>query len=191
MSQKKMNKFLSAINKFAEEQRVKIRDEGKAFRKKELEKAEREALKEAYQFIQVKMNSVKNEITSKIFKKEFIARKKIFSMRKKILENVFFRAKDKILTFSKTDDYKQKLSKNVYKILENFKQQKIVFFVKKEDFELLNTLNLGSEYKIKISKDITLGGIKAFVLKTKIVIDETLDTKLENQREWFLEHSGL
>ena len=41
------------------------------------------------------------------------------------------------------------------------------------------------------SDDIVYGGLRAADRKTHCLADDTLDTKLKEQKEWFLEHSGL
>ena len=38
---------------------------------------------------------------------------------------------------------------------------------------------------------IKIGGLKGYCKSMRIVADETLDTKLSAQREWFIENSGL
>ena len=40
-------------------------------------------------------------------------------------------------------------------------------------------------------KSIKIGGIKGFCKAMNIVADETLDSKLYAQKEWFIENSGL
>ena len=47
VSDQKSSKFLEAINKYAQEQRMKIEDEVAQFKKQELDKAEMESLKSA------------------------------------------------------------------------------------------------------------------------------------------------
>jgi V/A-type H+-transporting ATPase subunit E len=195
----KMNNFLRAINKYAEEQRHKIQDEAEKFKERELEKAEREALKDAYRIIQTEMTMVKSEIASKISKEKMKAKKEIAFVRKKILESVFFISRNKILDFTKTDEYKKWMFKIIGEILELeiFANKKVVFFVRKEDEKLLKDFkldlmpNLKVECEVKVSKDIHLGGVKLLYKRGSILIDETLDTKIENQKDWFFENSNL
>jgi hypothetical protein len=51
--------------------------------------------------------------------------------------------------------------------------------------------NYGKDLQVEETSDITIGG---FILKdqvTSVVVDETLEFALENQRGWFAAHSGL
>ncbi|HCR44132.1 MAG TPA: hypothetical protein DIV41_06085, partial [Ruminococcaceae bacterium] len=49
----------------------------------------------------------------------------------------------------------------------------------------------GSGCTFKTDDGIAIGGIKAYSAKLGIIADETLDTLLSDQREWFEEHSGM
>ena len=81
--------FLKAIEKYAEEQRNKIRFESESFKKQELEKAEAEGIREAYTLIQREMAAIRTEISSQLSRDEMASRKKIFEKRNKMTENVF------------------------------------------------------------------------------------------------------
>ena len=50
---------------------------------------------------------------------------------------------------------------------------------------------LGKCSVCEYSDEIKIGGFKLYCPELKIIIDETLDSKLNNTREWFMEHSGL
>ena len=45
--------------------------------------------------------------------------------------------------------------------------------------------------EVVADKSIKIGGIKGFCKAMNIVADETLDSKLYAQKEWFIENSGL
>ena len=47
------------------------------------------------------------------------------------------------------------------------------------------------ETEVCTDKTIKIGGIKGYCKALSIVADETLDSKLYAQREWFIENSGL
>ena len=78
--------FLKAIEKYAEEQRNKIRFESESFKKQELEKAEAEGIREAYTLIQREMAAIRTEISSQLSRDEMASRKKIFEKRNKMTE---------------------------------------------------------------------------------------------------------
>lgn len=59
LQDEKLSKFIQAINKDAEERRARILAESEAFNKAELEKAETEALTDAYHLIQQEISKMR------------------------------------------------------------------------------------------------------------------------------------
>lgn len=203
--------FLKAIEKYAEEQRNQIRFESESFKKQELEKAESEGLREAYTLIQREMAAVRTEISSKLSRDEMASRKKIFEKRNGMTEKVFQRVKEKLIEFTKTGAYEKLLIESVKKIAQGLKADDVILFVKESDMKLADKLKaaysaerlkdkkLGDKIKsafspsceVRISHEIKIGGITGRSAKLGLIADETLDTKLEGQREWFYQNSGL
>jgi len=184
----KANNFLNAINKYAEEQRNKIQLEGEIYKKNELEKAEREALKETYILIQKEMASMRNEIAARISRKEAEGRKKLFNKRNRITQEVFSRAKNILIEFTKSEnylDFLKKSAENISHLIENYNK---ILYIKEEDYKFVKIISgyFGAKCKVQQDNNIKIGGIKVKDIKTGMIYDETLDTKLENQCEWFI-----
>lgn len=203
--------FLKAIEKYAEEQRNKIRFESESFKKQELEKAESEGLREAYNLIQREMAAIRTEISSQLSRDEMASRKKIFEKRNKMTENVFEKVTQKLVEFTKTADYEKLMLESVKKIAQTLKADDVIFFIKESDLkfadkiktaytaERLKDKKLADKIKsafspsceVKSSKEIKIGGITGRSASLGLIADETLDTKLDGQREWFYQNSGL
>lgn len=203
--------FLKAIEKYAEEQRNKIRFESESFKKQELEKAESEGLREAYTLIQREMAAIRTEISSQLSRDEMASRKKIFEKRNKMTENVFEKVTQKLVEFTKTADYEKLMLESVKKIAQALKADDVIFFIKESDLkfadkikaaytaERLKDKKLADKIKsafspsceVKSSKEIKIGGITGRSASLGLIADETLDTKLDGQREWFYQNSGL
>ncbi len=80
------------------------------------------------------------------------------------------------------------------KCLENYNLDytKGFFLVKEEDKEFFENLLKEKNIKSIVKADyIRLGGFKFESTELSILIDETLDSRVENQREWFQENSGF
>lgn len=71
--------------------------------------------------------------------------------------------------------------------------EELEFFVRQEDMILCDEIckALDRTLEIKPADDIKLGGVKAVGIKTESLADDTLDTKLEEQKKLFVEHSGF
>ena len=203
--------FLKAIEKYAEEQRNKIRFESESFKKQELEKAETEGIREAYTLIQREMAAIRTEISSQLSRVEMASRKKIFEKRNKMTENVFEKVTQRLVEFTKTADYEKLMLESVKKIAQALKADDVIFFIKESDLkfadkikvaytaERLKDKKLADKIKsafspsceVKSSKEIKIGGITGRSASLGLIADETLDTKLDGQREWFYQNSGL
>lgn len=70
LQDEKLSKFIQAINKDAEERRARILAESEAFNKAELEKAETEALTDAYHLIQQEISKMRTGIRRDLSQKE-------------------------------------------------------------------------------------------------------------------------
>jgi V/A-type H+-transporting ATPase subunit E len=184
----KTNNFLNAINKYAEEQRNKIRDEGRNFKEEELEKAEKEALKEAYLLIQREMATIRSDIASKISKEEILSRKKVFEKKEEIRRKAFDSAKEKLLNFTNTKNYKElllSLIRNILNLVPKFSETILLICERDKKFIPDIKLIFKKKHSINIDKEIKIGGVKAYNDETKMLIDETLDSKLEKEKKWF------
>lgn len=193
-NQGKTSNFLQAINKYAEEQRTKIQTEAETFKKQELEKAEAEILNDAYQLIQKEMAEMRSAISSELSKKEMAGRKELFEKRKLITEEVFTKATKELTAFTKSKEYPSLLKKYTKAIAAVLTEPGTILYVKEEDFSFADELKTAFGKKncsVQISNDITIGGIYGYNASMGIIADETLDTKLDVQHEWFAENSGL
>ncbi len=188
----KTSSFLRAINKYAKEQSDAIRLEVEEFKKQEIEKATKEGIKDAYALIQKEISSKKSVIVSDLAKREQESRRKLFLKRNEIVENVFADAREKLLEFTKTEDYTNYILNSVKEIALLFKDNNCVVYVKESDMD--KAVLIKEHIKncdVVCDSNIKLGGIKGYCNSLNILADNTLDTKLTDQHVWFAENSGL
>jgi len=192
-SEKKLDKFSSAVLKDAEEQRLKILAEIEEYRKNELEKAEEEILHDAYVMIQNEIASIKNKHSRKISLAELEGRRNQLILRDQLVGKVFEEAAAKIAAFTKTDGYRQYMIDLVKKSCDQIPEGSIIISVKKDDLFLSSDLIAasGRDAKVEANAVIQLGGVLVSNPEKGIVVDETLDLKLNNQKDWFISVSGL
>ena len=189
----KTDNFLKAIEKYAAEQRSKIESEAEEFKSKELNKAEEDGLKEAYVLLQKKMLSINTSIARELSKAENASRKSTFAKRQEIEDKVFERAKGKLLEYAGTDKYIQKLLESAKTVSEKLTADDVILYVCEKDLKLKDKIisAFGRNCTVQSSSEIQIGGIMGISRTVGLLADETLDTKLQNQREWFCENSGL
>ncbi len=188
----KTSSFLRAINKYAKEQSDAIRLEVEEFKKQEIEKATKEGIEDAYALIQKEISSKKSVIVSDLAKREQESRRKLFLKRNEIVENVFADAREKLLEFTKTEDYTNYILNSTKEIAELFEDNSCVIYVKESDMD--KAVLIKEHIKncdVVCDASIKLGGIKGYCKALDILADNTLDTKLADQHIWFAENSGL
>lgn len=189
----KTDNFLKAIEKYAQEQRSKLESEAEDFKARELNKAEEEGLREAYVLIQRKMSAINTQISSERSKAENASRKKIFIKRKEIEDRVFERAKEKLIEYTSGKAYQTRLLESVKAISRKLTADDVVLSVKESDLAMKDKIvsAFGRACEVTVSKEIEIGGVIGVSRKMGLLADETLDTGLLQQKEWFCENSGL
>lgn len=189
----KTDNFLKAIEKYAEAQRTRLQTEAEEFKETELNKAEEEGIKEAYVLIQRQMASVRTEIARELSKAEGESRKEIFRKRQEIEDSVFAKAEERILAYTKTEKYVQKLLASVKAVAGVLDSDDVILYVTDRDRKYEDKIRkaFGRACEVQTDKSIRLGGVIGKSAALGLLADETLDTRLSEQHEWFYEHSGL
>lgn len=188
---KKTSSFLKAINKYAQQQSEAIKLEVEELKKKEIEKATNEGISDAYKLIQKEIATNKSQIISESARLEQESRNKLFIRRNEIVESVFADAKAQLLEFTDTDDYIGYIKKSVAEMAEYFKDNEFTVYIKESDCSKKSEIQSVASINIEVDNSIEIGGIKGFCKKLSILIDDTFDSKLEDERVWFAENSGL
>lgn len=193
ITDEKQDKFYTAINHYAEEQRQKIEDEIAEFKKKELDDAEIEVLTECYRMIQKEMTQMRLGISRDISLKKMDLKRTILEKRQKITDEVFQRAAAKLIDFTKTEEYASFLKKAAGKFASVFRDPGTVLFLKPGDetFEEAIRGSFAAPCTFQADETIRLGGIRAKNDGMGLAADATLDALLEDQRAWFEEQSGM
>lgn len=188
----KESKFLDAINKYAEQQKAQITQEIEDYKNTKIEQATEQGLQDAYDLIREDIASRKAVIVNDVSQNELRLRNELFTERMTICENVFSEAREKLIAFTKTEDYKDFLNLSLQAIGEKcgFASCQISVSPCDEDkSELIQAVIPSAQ--ITADNHIEIGGIKAFCPDLGIMMDDTLDSRLTEQRQWFIENCGL
>lgn len=189
----KIDNFLQAIHKYADEQRNAMHIEVEQLKDKKISAAERKGKSDSEKYIKDRLEKKRNDETSRLAKMMQDSQKELFLERSKMTENVFKKAEKKLIDYTNTPQYTDKLIKSANTISEIFENNSCVLYVNEKDLENADKINAAFSGNAEILADysIKIGGIKGYCEALGIVADETLDSKLYAQREWFIENSGL
>lgn len=189
----KTDNFLKAINKYSKLERQQIQNDIETVRAEELKKAEANGKKMAKDFITKEYSAVKTAVTGQYAVKNLEAQGKVYKKREEITTSVFEKAFAKLKDFTSTPQYKDLLIKSAKEIADIFKENSCVIFISENDNKFAQDIKAQFSGEVTVENDVAIkiGGTKGFCKDLKIVADNTLDSKLNSQKDWFTENSGL
>lgn len=189
----KTDNFLNAIKKYADEQRNAMRIEVEQLKEEKLREAEQKAKYDSEKLIKDRLEEKKNEETSKLAKMTQDGQKKLFLKRAEMTDNIFKKAEEKLIEYTKTPEYSEKLVQSAKNISALFGAESCVLYINERDIAFADKIKalFSGETEVLSDNSVKIGGIKGFCKAMSIVADETLDSKLSAQKDWFIENSGL
>ena len=190
--EEKLRLFLEAINSYAEKQRLRILYEMERYTGEELDKAESEALRDAYIHISKETAEVRASIVRELSAHELSARHRLFEERTAIENDIFARAEKRIAAFVSSGEYDRYLTSAAGKVAGAVSSGEVTVRIRPADERkaaLLGALIPGC--RVETDPAIRLGGFTAEVTARGVLIDMTLDSRLEQQREVFRRQADL
>ena len=118
--------------------------------------------------------------------------KKLMKQRDQYVKDIFDHARKELIAFVKSDDYLPFLLKKAEKVGTDFHDQSTLY-LNSHDLQYQEQLLkvLGKNINVALNDEIQIGGFILENLSTHMIVDETLDLALNDQREWFNKNSGL
>lgn len=164
---------------------------------KKLEDDAYEAMKaEAKRDAELRLKQEEDEINSnastEISESHIERTKRIIEKRDEYVKAIFDKARQELMAFCQSDEYKLFLIKKMEKVSKDFDGDSVLYLSSKDlgfSDDLVNTF--GKNIEVKVDDRITIGGFILENLKSHLVVDETLDFALNNQKGWFNKNSGL
>lgn len=189
----KTNNFLQAIQRYTEEQKSIANTEVELLKEEKLKKAEENGKRDSERYIQSQLEAKKYVETSKLARLVQESQKKLFKERAKMTDEVFEMAAQKLIKYTESNEYKTKLVESAKEIAKLFSGNRSIIYINEKDMRYSTELlaEFGGMAELVTDESVKIGGLKGYCKSLSIVADETLDTKLSAQREWFIENSGL
>ena len=185
-------KFFDAITKDAEERHEEMTRKTRETVESGLEKAKTKAHSQAQAKIERERMLKEQEFNRTVANERTQQRARLTDKRGAITDEVFGDAREKLVAFTESDGYADFLKKSAAGFAAVFPQGDVTY-VRPGDMRFADDIKkaFGRDCKVESSDEITIGGCRAGVAGGSTVADDTLDTRLEAQREWFLENSGM
>ena len=109
------------------------------------------------------------------------------------MDEVFQAAAERLSGFVGSADYSDFLKKSASRMAQIAGDAPITLLFRPADLEAAEGLKTVFSAPAELCADetIRIGGLRAQLPDKRLRLDDTLDARLESQREWFMEHSGL
>lgn len=171
----------------------KLLDQAKEYKESAMKKAEADVLQELYSRIQDEVAEIHTSATRSVSQKESKERQDLLLRREEITRSVFEQVKRRLLDFTKTPAYNDLMTEIAKELGVRCPMEGTIVMLRREDYHLAAKLGeyFGKNVRILADEAIHIGGIKVMNQSSGVFMDETLDSRLEDQKPWFYSHSGL
>ncbi len=189
----KTDNLLRAVEEYSTKQREELLESIAATKKEAFEEAEKKSKIKADKYIVKQVESSKVEIASEFAVKNLESQGNLFKLRSKMTDEIFDKAKDKLIEYTKTAEYKDKLLTFAKEIAETFGNNSCVVYLNENDAEYFDDIKtiFSADVTVEYDDSIKIGGIKGYCQDLKIIADNTLDTKLMEAKDKFAVNSNL
>lgn len=158
-----------------------------------LKKAEDEVLRELYSKIQDEVAGIHTTATRTISQQEAQARHDLLLKREEITKNVFRQVRVQLIAYTRTPAYAQMITGLARELAQRYPLEGSVIMLRRDDYHFAVELDkiFGQKCRILADENIRIGGLKLMNQTAGIFVDETLDSRLEDQKPYFYSTSGL
>lgn len=185
--------FLEAIRTLADEECEKIDRETAAVRAERTQTLTTEAATRYASFEAYEVARIQADFNREISALQEASRKRLTAQRAEILAQVFQNVRTALVDFSKTPAYEALLLQSAEKAANVMQGEQLQVLLKAADAPLFEKIaqRFSKPVQLHLDDSIQLGGLKVCAADSAMLIDDTLDARLEAQKAHFLAESGL
>lgn len=186
----KFEGFAQVINKDADEICAGIESQIHSTMHTQMAEIEKSAAAELERKLKAEENKVNTQINKRVCAIEAERKKLISSRREEICSEVLDAVRQKIERFCESDAYDGYLKRNLIKATDTLGVS-VSVYVRKQDEQRVSGLicDIPLITQVKTDESIKLGGFIAEASDGSVRADCTLDSELQQQREWFILNS--
>ena len=150
-------------------------------------------IKDKYQmqtnFAISKMNKETNRTLSNL---EAAYKSEISKLRQSVTDDVFAKAYENLQKFPQTESYAGFLESSAGKLSLLYSESAVIY-IRPEDEKYIPNIKKAFGQAVSFEQDnsIKLGGIKVYFKNAGVIADDTLDSRLEEQKKTFIKNCGL
>lgn len=188
----KIERFAEVINKNAVAQCKKIEKQTAKIRKKQLAELENEIVGETEKKLAYETERLRNQTNREISALRQNSTRKLHECRDEITDSVMKRAQEKLVAFTKSEDYEKYLAACIRELFDAV-DGKLTVLVRECDVPVAQQIvsSLARDCEVKPYDKIRIGGACVLNADETVFADNTLEESLDKQREIFMAKSGL
>lgn len=181
------------IERLANLEEEKILSEAKELEEEAYNQIKAEAKKDAEVLLAKELVEISSSASVEASLSQEEKTKKLVNKRDEYVTNIFKEAKEKLVAFAASKDYQKYLVEHIEKIGKLYQMEDSTLELREEDMRYKDELvkAYGLNLEVEVSDKIKIGGFIIENKATNVVVDESLDSALENQKDWFFKTSGL
>ena len=181
------------IERLASLEEEKILAEAKELEAEAYQQIKAEAKKDADALLAKELVEISSNASVEASLSQEEKTKKLVETREAYVTKIFKEAKNRLNEFVNSEGYKMYLIKHMEKISSLYQMSDSILKLRQNDTKYADDLvkAYGIDLTVEVSDEIKIGGFIIENKATNVVVDESLDTALENQKDWFYKTSGL
>ncbi len=188
MDQEKLSKFKQAVFSDVDSKISVIQQEAEELKKASLAQTEDEQLNDAYSYIQSNVAKIKAEFKLIVAKADLAAKQEVLLQRENYRRSMLDAVRQRLVEFTKTAEYKSYLLNKLEEVSKSYPLSHSIILFKEEDSWLeqeVKTKFAPEDCVFQSSPAIKIGGFSIRNEKSGYLIDETLESKLQEQIPYF------
>lgn len=190
-SEERMNMISVAIRNQAQQQRDEIIKKANELRDNALKEYTGQVVDRMYVKAQHDVAAIEQDKLADISEAEQDAFHKLLTRRSELVAELFATVRDKLAAYTATPAYKEWLLTGIRTLADKYDHNQSRVELRAEDMAFADEIKAALPGAAVEAGDVLVGGFILHNAKARVRIDETLQTRLDEQRPWFLEHCNL
>ncbi len=188
----RMDMISSAIRAQAEQQAREITDKANQLRDTQIAQRSEQVIGEMFTYTQQAVSDSKQKALNAISAAERQATQTLFVRREELSQQIFAQVRNRLLEYASGEEYRKQLAQEIASCHEGYDHTTTTLHLRTADMPLAGQLAaLLPGCTILEDEQLALGGFVLENTAARILIDATLEYRLEQQKAWFREHCGL
>lgn len=190
-TEEKLKHFSEVSMETAREEAQRAITEYKAVLEDEMEQHKKEKQAASENQFRIEAENAAREINKALSAEQLHIKRKLSRKQQELREILFSEIQEQLRAFTKSEGYADWLEAKVKKALVIAGEDEIQISLSPEDADLIPEIEKRTGMRPLLAEDSFLGGIRAVIPQKNILIDDTLLTSFQNEKENFNYDGGL